>query len=213
MGPAPKCHFVLGFPSWNPEFPKLGLPQLWRPLTSFVDLRSRWGLKQSCSPRQHLLHNMWQTTCTQINRSNSWFLVVKSQIGSLTPNPSFGHNLCFKYANESCKPILNIYIPRSFQWYKEIFNPMNFSPCNYPLKIIKSIRTPIPKVKVHLGVWRFIPAHFPTLPRVWNVTTALHFCSVRFQLLEMSLWKCTINSSLWKLIIPPSSLRSRWRRQ
>jgi hypothetical protein len=32
--------------------------------------------------------------------------MVKNEIDSLTPGPSFRHNLCFKYPNESCKPIL-----------------------------------------------------------------------------------------------------------
>jgi hypothetical protein len=38
---------------------------------------------------------------------------------------------------------------------------MVFDSCNYSMKIQKSIGTPIPKVGVHLGVWRF---HYPTLP-------------------------------------------------
>jgi hypothetical protein len=84
--------------------------------------------------------------------------MAKSQIGNLTPGPSFGHNLCFKYPNDSCKPILDISISRSFQWYKEFFNPMSFDPYNHSLKIWKSIGTPTPKVGVHLGVWRFIPS-------------------------------------------------------
>jgi hypothetical protein len=54
--------------------------------------------------------------------------VVRSQIGSLTPNLSFGHNLCFKYSNGSCKPILDIYISRNFQWYKENFQSNEFWP-------------------------------------------------------------------------------------
>ncbi len=53
----------------------------------------------------------------------------------MTPGLSFGHNLSFKYPNGSCKPILNIYVPRAFQWYNEIFNTMNFDLCNHPLKI------------------------------------------------------------------------------
>jgi len=40
---------------------------------------------------------------------------------------------------------------------------MNFDPCNRALKIRESIKTPIPKVDVHLGVWGFIPSHSPTL--------------------------------------------------
>jgi hypothetical protein len=36
---------------------------------------------------------------------------------------------------------------------------MKFDFYNCPLKIRGSIGTPIPKVKAHLGVWRFIPSH------------------------------------------------------
>jgi hypothetical protein len=57
---------------------------------------------------------MWHGTCTQINQSNSWLLVVKSQIDSLTLDLSFGHNLCFKYPNGSCELILDIYVPNFF---------------------------------------------------------------------------------------------------
>jgi len=61
---------------------------------------------------------------------DSWLLVVESQIANLIPDLSFGHNLCFNYPNGSCKPILDIYIPWSFQWYKDLFNPMGFDLCN-----------------------------------------------------------------------------------
>jgi hypothetical protein len=54
--------------------------------------------------------------------------MVGSQIGTLTLDLYFNHNLCFKYSNGSCEPILNIYISRIFQWYKELFNPMSFDP-------------------------------------------------------------------------------------
>jgi hypothetical protein len=33
------------------------------------------------------------------------------------------------------RAISDIYIPRTFQWYKELFNPMSFDPCNCPLNI------------------------------------------------------------------------------
>jgi hypothetical protein len=84
--------------------------------------------------------------------------VAGSQIGSLTPGLSFGHNLCFKYSNGSCKFILDIWVPRKFQWYKKLFNSMHFGPYNCRLKILESIRIPIPKMGVHLGVWGFIPS-------------------------------------------------------
>jgi hypothetical protein len=101
-----------------------------------------------------------------------------------TSNPSFGHNLCFRHPNEPCELISNIYVPRSFQWYKEFFNPMSFDPNNRFLKIWKSIGIPIPKVRTHLGVWRSNPWHFFTLSGAWNVTPklilGLHFCKPLF---------------------------------
>ncbi len=102
--------------------------------------------------------------------------MVGNQIGNFTPSPSFGHNLCFTYPNGwfgSCDPILNIYVLRAFQWYKELFNRMSLSPWSRSLKIWKSIRIPSPKVGVHLGVWRFIHSHFPTFPGAWDVTPKL----------------------------------------
>jgi hypothetical protein len=40
------------------KFLKLGLPQLWRPITLCVDLRLRWGLKKICIPRWNPSNNM-----------------------------------------------------------------------------------------------------------------------------------------------------------
>jgi len=97
-----------------PKFPKLGLPQLWKPITLCADLRLRWGLKQSCSPHQELFNGMWHATYTQGNRGDSWLLMVGSQIANLTLGPSFGYSLCFKYPNGLCEPILDIYVPRPF---------------------------------------------------------------------------------------------------
>jgi hypothetical protein len=50
---------------------------------------------------------------------------------------------------------------------------MGFDPCNYSLKIRESIETPTLKVGTHLGVWGFIPSHFLTFPRTWDVTHGL----------------------------------------
>jgi hypothetical protein len=60
--------------------------------------------------------------------------MVNSQIDDLTPGLSFGHNLYFKYLNGSCEPILDINVSRTFQWYKELFNPMNFVPLKLPFE-------------------------------------------------------------------------------
>jgi len=165
--------FCQDFQMGVPKFPKLWLLQLWRPITLCAKLWLRWNLKKSCSPCQELSNSMWHTTYTQGNQDDSWLLVVGSQIGNLTFGLFSGHNLCFKSSNGSCEPILNICIPRTFQWYKELLNPMSFDPYNYFLKIQESIRTPIPKVGAHLTMWGFIPSHFLTLLGTWNVTPGL----------------------------------------
>ncbi len=125
-----------------------------------VTLALGLGLKQSCIPCRKLSNNMSHTTWTQGNWVDSQLLVVGSQIANLTPGLSFGHNLCFKCPNGSCEPILDIYVSISFQWYKKLFNPMSFSPCNRFMNIWKSIGTPTAKVETPLGVWRFISSHF-----------------------------------------------------
>jgi hypothetical protein len=127
---------------------------------------------------------MWHATCTQVNQGNSRFLMVGNQMTIWFPS-LFLVIICALSANGSCKPILHIYIPRSFQWYKKLFNPMSFDPCNRPLKIWESIETPTPKVGAHLGVWRFIPSHFPTLLARWNVTPRLHSWPTPLQALAL----------------------------
>jgi hypothetical protein len=168
--------FCFGTPKWefgSPEIPKIGIPRLWGPITLCENLWLRWGLKQSCSPCWEIFNSMWHATFTQGNRVNSWLLMVGSQTANLTPSLSFGHNLCFKCPNESCKPILDIYISMDFQWYKKLFNVIGFDPWNRPLKIWKLIGTPTPEMGVHLGVWRFIPSHSFAFLGAWNVTLRL----------------------------------------
>jgi hypothetical protein len=99
------------------------------------ELRLRRSLKQSCSSHQELSNDMSHTTWKQGNRVNSRLLMVGNQIANLTPDLSFGHNLCFKCPNGSCEPILDIYVSIDFQWYKELFNSLSFDPCNRSLKI------------------------------------------------------------------------------
>jgi hypothetical protein len=141
------------------KFWKLGFLALWRAIISYANLRLKWGPKQSCSPCWKISNSMCHTTCTHIFHGDSWILVGMSQIGTLIPDPSFGYNLCFKYSNGSCEPILDIYISRSFQWYKELFNTISFGLWNIYLKIWDSIGIQIPKVRVHLGVCGFILSH------------------------------------------------------
>jgi hypothetical protein len=100
------------------KFSQLGFSQLWGPIILHADLWLRWGLKKICSPCWEFSNGMSHATFMQENRGDPRLLVVGSQIANLTFDPSFGHNLCLKYSNESCEPILNIYVSRNFQWYK-----------------------------------------------------------------------------------------------
>ncbi len=100
------------------RFPKSrqwGLLRLWSPITLRADLRSKCGLKQSCTPRRELSNDMWHVICSQVNRVDSRLLVVGSQIANLSPGLSFAHNLCFRCLNEPWEPILDIFILIAFQ--------------------------------------------------------------------------------------------------
>jgi hypothetical protein len=165
------------------KLPRLGLPWLWGPITFHVDLWLRWSLKQSCSPGQEFSNGMLHTIFTQGNRVDSWLLVVRSQTVNLTHGLSFGHNLHFRCPNESCKPILEIYVLRDFQWHEELLKPLHFNPYNRPLKIEESIGTSSLKVGVTLGMWGFIPSHFPTLMGTCGVTHRLPSWPVTLQAL------------------------------
>jgi hypothetical protein len=127
-------------------FPELGFMRFWDSIILCADLRLKWGLKQSCSLLQELSNDMSHATYTQGNRVNSWLLAVGSQTANLTPDFSFGHNLCLRCPNVSCEFILDIGISRNFQWYKNIFNLMGFDPYNRPMKIWECIGTPTPKL-------------------------------------------------------------------
>jgi len=58
---------------------------------------------------------------------------------------------------------LDIYISRTFQWYKELFNQMSFDSYNRLLKIRESIKISIPKVRAQLCVWIHFFRHSYTL--------------------------------------------------
>ncbi len=118
----------------------------------------------------------WYVAC-HLNASKSgWFMTFNDWESNwhLIPNPSFSHNLCFNYSNEPCKLILDIYVSKAFQWYKKIFNLMNFDTWNCSLKNQESIGTPTPKIGVHLGM---CGSFLDTLPHIFgnaNVTLELH---------------------------------------
>jgi hypothetical protein len=82
-----------------PKFSRLRLSPLWTPIL-FVNLRLRGYSSHICSLHQKLSNDMWHTLCMHITCG------------------FFCHNLCCKYLNGSCEPILDIYVSRDFQRYK-----------------------------------------------------------------------------------------------
>jgi hypothetical protein len=78
------------------------------------------------------------STCTHRGQVDSRLLVVGSQTGSLTPDPSFDHNLCCKCPNGSYEAIFDIYTLRTFQRHEEHFKARCFDPCNRALKFQES---------------------------------------------------------------------------
>jgi hypothetical protein len=73
---------------------------------------------------------------------DSRLLVVGSQTASLTPGPSFAHNLGCKCPNCQCEGIFDIYVSRPFQWHQKHPNARCFAPCYWTLNIRESWKTP-----------------------------------------------------------------------
>ncbi len=132
--------------SWNwggvPKLFQFGLPGLWELITPDSNLWLGWGLKHNCTSPQELSNSGSHSTCTYRNQVDSWLLVVGNQIGSLTPGPSFNHNLYYKCPNGSCETMLDIYTSRTFQGYKEHLNARCFDHCNQALNFWEFRRTP-----------------------------------------------------------------------
>jgi hypothetical protein len=100
---------------------------------------------------------MWHTFCTHITCV------------------SFSHNLCCKYLNGSCEPILNIYVSRNFKRYKEIFNSMSFDPPKSLFKNLGVLWNSNSQNGNPLGsVWAHFFTFFHTLESA-NVIPKLHF--------------------------------------
>jgi hypothetical protein len=97
-----------------PEIVPAGLPKLWTAITPDCGVGSRRGLNQSCSPRRDLSNAMSHSRIGHREEVDSRLLVVGSQIASLTPGPSFAHNLGYRCPNDQCEAILDIYVSRPF---------------------------------------------------------------------------------------------------
>ncbi len=125
-----------------PKLSQFGLPGLWQLITPSSNLRSRWGLKQTCSSPWELFNSVSHSACTHRGRVDSRLLVVGSQIVNLTPGLSFVHNLCCRCPNGPCEAIFDIYASRPFQRYKEHLKARCFDPYNRVLNFWESYRTP-----------------------------------------------------------------------
>jgi hypothetical protein len=89
-----------------PECVPVGLPWLWTAITPRPNLGSGRGLNQSYSPRRDLSNDISHPPSARQERVDSWLLVVRSRTASLTPGPSFAHNLGCKCPNDQCEAIL-----------------------------------------------------------------------------------------------------------
>jgi hypothetical protein len=127
-----------------PECVPVGLLGLWTAITLRPDFELQWGLNQSCSPQRELFNAVSHSRSARWEQVDSWLLVVGSQIASLTPGPSFAHNLGCRCPNDQCEAILDIYTSRPFQWHQEHPKAKCFGLYCRALNIRESRRTPTP---------------------------------------------------------------------
>ncbi len=91
-----------------PKLSRVGLPGLWALISPGSNLWLEWGLNQSCSSLRELFNALLHPFCRRQEEVDSRLLVGESQIASLTPGPSFAHNLGCRCSNGSCESILDI---------------------------------------------------------------------------------------------------------
>ncbi len=120
----------------------VGVPGLWELISPDCNIRSEQGLNQSCRSPYELFNAMSHSFCKRRKEVDSRLLMVESQTTSLTPGPSFAHNLGCRCPNGSCEAILDIYTSRPFQWHPDHSNARRFDPCNRVLNFWESWRTP-----------------------------------------------------------------------
>ncbi len=135
------AHFV-GTPEMESRNGPDRLPELWTAITPRPDLGSGRVLNQSYSPHWELFNAVLHCSRRRQKEVDSWLLVVGNQTASLTPGPSFAHNLGCKCLNDQCEAIFDIYVSRPFQWHQKRLNARCFGPWCRVLNIQESRRTP-----------------------------------------------------------------------
>jgi hypothetical protein len=134
-----------------PEIVPVGVSGLWDFIAPCPDLWLGRGLNQSCSPQRKLSNAMSHSWSARWKQVDSRLLVVGSQTASLTPGPSFAHNLGCRCPNDQCEAIFDIYVSRPFQWHQERLNERCFGPLCPALNLRESRRTPNPHLFQVLG--------------------------------------------------------------
>jgi hypothetical protein len=134
-----------------PEIIPSGVPGLWELITPDCRVGLQRGLNQSCIPSPDLSNDVLHSQIGCRQKVDSRLLVVGSQTASLTPGPSFAHNLGCKYPNGQCESIFDIYASRPFQWHQEHLALRCFGPFCRTLNIRESRRTPNPLTLEVLG--------------------------------------------------------------
>jgi hypothetical protein len=76
-----------------PETVPVGVLELWELISPDHQVRLERGLNQCCSSPREIFNAMSHLRCRLREEVDSRLLVVGSQIASLTPGPSFAHNL------------------------------------------------------------------------------------------------------------------------
>jgi hypothetical protein len=97
-----------------PKLSRVEVSGLWTLIAPRPELGSGRGLNQSFSSRRELFNAVSHSLRRRRKEVDSRLLVVGSQNGSLTPDPSFAHNLGCKSPNGPCEAILGIYSSRTF---------------------------------------------------------------------------------------------------
>jgi hypothetical protein len=110
MGATSKWLFVPRLPSGSPNIPIIGTPTTLRAYNFLCMPPIAMKSKQSYISCWELSNGMLHIACMPKNLVDSWHLMVGTQIANLTPDLSFGHNLCFRCLNGQCKPILDTYV-------------------------------------------------------------------------------------------------------
>ncbi len=134
-----------------PEIVPGGVPGLWELITPDCEIGSWRALNRTCSPRRDLSKDVSHSQFGLQEEVDSRILVVGSQTGSLTPGPSFAHNLGYRCLNCQCEGIFDIYVSRPFHWHQEHLNARCFGSCCRALNIRESRRTRNPHFFQVLG--------------------------------------------------------------